>query len=57
MHLLLPRNVSVNRTLVQTLKKYHSSPVDTGLHTISMQSTREGGKVKTSLVLFFSQQI
>lgn len=49
MHLLLPRNVSVNRTLVETLKKYHSNPVDTGLHTICMQSIREGGKVKKQL--------
>lgn len=31
MHLLLPRNVSVNRTLVEALKKYHSNPVETGL--------------------------
>lgn len=29
MHLLLPRNVSVNRTLVEMLKKYHSNPVET----------------------------
>ena len=49
MHLLLPRNVSVNRTLVETLKKYHSNPVDTGLHTICMQSIRDGGKVKKQL--------
>lgn len=46
MHLLLPRNVSVNRTLVETLKKYHSNPVETGLHTISIQTTREGGRMK-----------
>lgn len=46
MHLLLPRNVSVNRTLVETLKKYHSSPAETGLHTISMQGAREGGRRK-----------
>lgn len=46
MHLLLPRNVSVNRTLVETLKKYHSNPVETRARTISMQSAREGGRTQ-----------
>lgn len=49
MHLLRPRNVSVNRTLVETLKKYHSNPVETGLSTISMQSAQEGGRRKKQL--------
>lgn len=49
MHLPLPRNVSVNRTLVEMLKKYHSGPVETGPGTISMQSAREGGRTRKQL--------